>query len=57
MKISIEDRDKGSLIEALKAQVRFWFDARNKTHIALRDWARNETRAAIRLLRATKNAE
>jgi hypothetical protein len=57
MKLTIEDQDKDTLIEALHAQIRFWFIGRNKTHVWLREWARSETRAAIRLLRAVKGAK
>lgn len=57
MKITIESRDRQALMEALAAQIRFWFKTRNQCQAEIiREYHRSETRAAVRLLRAAKEA-
>lgn len=57
MRLTIEAKDCSTLVEALHAQLRFWFTSRNKTAQNLRAYARQEVRAAVRLLRAVRGAK
>lgn len=58
VKINIEQRDLSALVVSLRGTCNFWFKLRNNSKDpAIRDYYRGEARAAVRLLRAAKEAK